>query len=139
MTISVRIKAARAALGLTQAEAAIKFELPLGSLRKYESGPSEPGSSALAGIVRAGINANWLLTGDGPMLLADLATQGVAAPTAKINLDALEAIFEGSFIAAPKMPPAQRAALCVSIYQGALERGEITPDGIGSGNLSDAA
>lgn len=67
MTISERLKAARAALKLTQADAASKFDLPLGSLRKYESGPSEPGSSALAGIAGAGINTNWLLTGEGDM------------------------------------------------------------------------
>lgn len=73
------------------------------------------------------------------MLLADLMTPVGASPAAKINVDALEAIFEGSFIAAPMMPAGQRAALCVSIYQGCIDRGEITPDGMGSGNMSNAA
>lgn len=71
-TVSERLKAARAALELTQVEAALKFGLPLGSLRKYESGPSIPGGEAIAGIVKAGISANWLLTGEGPMLMAEL-------------------------------------------------------------------
>lgn len=61
------------------------------------------------------------------------------APVAKINIDALEAVIEGTFIAAPKMPPSQRAALCASLYQGLIDRGEITPKGIGTGNMSNAA
>lgn len=61
------------------------------------------------------------------------------APVAKINVDALEAVIEGSFIAAPKMPPGQRAALCASLYHGLIDRGEITPEGIGTGNSSNAA
>lgn len=72
LAVSERLKAARAVLKLTQAEAALKFEMPIGSLRKYESGPSIPGGEAIAGIVKAGINANWLLTGEGPMLMAEL-------------------------------------------------------------------
>lgn len=67
--IADRIKAARSKLGLTQADAASKFAIPIGSLRKYESGPSEPGSEAISGFVRGGINANWLLTGEGEMFL----------------------------------------------------------------------
>lgn len=78
-SIAERIRAARLALGLTQADAASKFEIPIGSLRKYESGPSEPGSAALSGFTRAGINSNWLLTGEGAMLLSD--AQQSPAPT----------------------------------------------------------
>lgn len=76
MTVAERLKEARGALGLTQAEAVSKFGIPLGSLRKYEQGPSEPGSQALAGLAKAGINVNWLLTGDGKMLLADITEDG---------------------------------------------------------------
>lgn len=82
MTISERLKAVRSVLKLTQADAASKFELPLGSLRKYESGPSEPGSAALAGIAGAGINTNWLLTGEGNMFLADAGHQLQEMPAA---------------------------------------------------------
>lgn len=31
-----------------------------------------PGGKVLYGFARAGINANWLLTGEGPMLMNDL-------------------------------------------------------------------
>lgn len=67
--ISQRLRLARVGLGFGQAEAASKFGIPISTYRKYESGPSEPGADAVAGISRAGINANWLLTGEGQMLL----------------------------------------------------------------------
>lgn len=70
-TLAQRLKLARKTLGLGQAEGASKFGIPISTYRKYESGPSEPGSDAIAGISCAGINANWLLTGEGMMLLAE--------------------------------------------------------------------
>lgn len=36
----------------------------------------------MLGLVRLGLNANWLLTGEGPMLLADLAAAPVTPPAA---------------------------------------------------------
>lgn len=42
----------------------------MSTYRKYEGGSSLPGTEAIAGLIRTGINANWLLTGEGPMLLA---------------------------------------------------------------------
>jgi phage repressor protein C with HTH and peptisase S24 domain len=71
-TVAERLRFAREKMGIGQADAASKFGIPVSTYRKYESGPSEPGSEAIAGISRAGINANWLLTGEGAMLLADV-------------------------------------------------------------------
>lgn len=68
--ISERLQFLRLDLGISQAEIASKFGIPLSTYRKYEKGPSEPGSEAMAGISKAGINANWLLTGEGDMLIA---------------------------------------------------------------------
>ncbi|MDO8414172.1 MAG: helix-turn-helix transcriptional regulator [Gallionellaceae bacterium] len=72
--IAQRLRLAREQLGLGQAEAASKFGIPISTYRKYESGPSEPGADAVAGISRAGINANWLLTGEGKMLLTEVSS-----------------------------------------------------------------
>lgn len=77
--ISARLKAARSALGLTQEELVAISGIPIDTLRKYEGGRSQPGADAVAGYVRAGINANWLLTGDGPMRMADLVQPGEEA------------------------------------------------------------
>lgn len=77
-----RLKAARTAIGLSQTEAAVKSGVPVGTLRKYEQGPSQPGAEALAGFVRIGINANWLLTGDGEMLCRPGEMVGAAIASA---------------------------------------------------------
>lgn len=66
---SGRLKAARAALGLTQVQMAEQSGVSARGYQGYEDGRSVPGGEALSGMVRAGVNANWLLTGDGEMLL----------------------------------------------------------------------
>jgi len=69
--ISTRIKEVRGVLGLTQKELCEKIGMKLPSLRDYELGNRIPGGDALTTLVSVGINANWLLTGEGPMLLAE--------------------------------------------------------------------
>lgn len=76
MSISERLKAARHALTATQGSMAAKSGIPVGTYQKYELGKLAPGAKAIQGLMQLGINANWLLTGDGPMLLADLAKPG---------------------------------------------------------------
>ena len=78
--IGDRIRQARAALKLSQEEAAEAAKIPLGSVRKYEQGSSKPGSDALASLSTLGINANWLLTGEGPMLVANTMRRGSHPP-----------------------------------------------------------
>lgn len=46
------------------------------TLGGYERGERKPDSEFLAALMRAGYSANWLLTGDGPMLLADADPPG---------------------------------------------------------------
>lgn len=70
MNLSLRLKEARAALGLSQTEIAARSGVPVGTIRKYEQGPSLPGAEAIEAFVGLGINANWLLTGEGDMLQA---------------------------------------------------------------------
>ena len=41
--------------------------IPVSTLKKYESGHRVPGGEALQAIAEIGINAHWLLTGDGRM------------------------------------------------------------------------
>lgn len=69
--VGLRIKEARSALGLTQKELCEQAKMKLPSVRDYELGNSIPGGEAVAALMRVGINANWLLTGEGEMLLAD--------------------------------------------------------------------
>ncbi|MEQ1814378.1 MAG: helix-turn-helix transcriptional regulator [Candidatus Nitrotoga sp.] len=69
-SIGTRIKQARTALGLTQKGLCEKTGMKLPSLRDYELGNSIPGGEAIADLMRAEISANWVLTGEGEMLLS---------------------------------------------------------------------
>lgn len=89
--IHERLSFLRGFFGLSQPDVATKFGIPYNTYRKYENGPSKPGADAIEGITRAGINANWLLTGEGEMLLADRPK-----PLSKPIQDAVDAFFPGT-------------------------------------------
>lgn len=112
--------------------------MPVGSLRKYEQGSSLPGFEAIAGFVRIGINANWLLTGEGPMLLTELEPPP-PPPTEKINEGALAAIMAAVDFARPKASPAERAATVAHAYTTSISEGLITPTGPGARAPKNAA
>lgn len=69
--ISARLRVARTSFNLNQKDFASKSGVGFSTYQKYEMGMSVPGGEAIEGFVRLGINANWILTGEGEMLLAD--------------------------------------------------------------------
>lgn len=88
-------------------------------------------------IAKAGINVHWLITGTSSMLTSDAPVKP-AAP--KINVDALIQAFVGmSQGAPPGETTAQTARKAIEFYNYLIDRGMITPDGIGEGDLSSAA
>lgn len=137
MDIPERLKAARGAIGLKQDEMAAQSGVSYSVFQKYEMGRSVPGGDAIAGFVRLGINANWLLTGDGPMLLKDLAP----APMPQlINVKALAAALDAMRkLAKPGETPEATADKAARFYQYCLDEGLITPEGLGEGNLKKAS
>lgn len=136
--IGSRMKVAREVLGLTQDGLAKAVRGSKRGIQENETRNRVPGGEVIAGMVELGINANWLLTGEGPMLLEDI--QQLAAPSSpKINVDALEAIIEGILVADPKATAAHIAGLAVSVYQRVSDQGLITLKGLGPGHLSNAA
>lgn len=142
--IGVRMKAARESLGLTQDSFARAVGGSKRGIQENEARNRVPGGEIISGMVRLGINANWLLTGEGPMLLADLAAPAPAAPSKpvapKINVDALAHAYAVTLQTAPKGETlAQTAKKAVAFYQYCFENGLITEDGEGSGNLEGAA
>jgi hypothetical protein len=111
------MKAAREALGLTQT--VFHEQYGYGSVRSYqknEAGANEAGICLAASFIAAGINANWLLTGEGPMLLAELqASAAVGFDLARFRL-AIEATEEGLAAAGRVMAPDKKAELVLAIY-----------------------
>jgi len=131
--IGNRIKAYRSKFNLTQKDLADEAGIPLPSLRDYELGKRTPGGDAIASLLVVGINANWLLAGEGPMLLADL----MAKPEPpKLNVPALTAILEGLLKAGA--PPDKAVAAAFEFYQINIDRGLITAEGIGVARKSAA-
>ena len=148
-----RMSDARRHLKMTQAAFYDKFVGPermtLRTYQRAETGASESGMLLLESFVRAGINSNWLLTGEGAMLVSaetEYPLNGSnTAVTAKeprgqrINVKALAAIIEGAMRTNPNDPPDKVASFAASFYQSCIDQGMITPEGIGDGKLNTAA
>lgn len=115
--VGTRIKQARGVLGLTQKGFCEATGMPLPSLKNYEASQRIPGGDAIAALMHVGINANWLLTGEGPMLMADLA--GAETPGAfdrERMAAAIEALEEVLTEAKRTMAPARKAQVLLAAY-----------------------
>ncbi len=82
MSISDRLKKWRAYKRLTQKNTGELLGISSGVYQKYEMGLRAPGAEAMDAFLRAGINVNWLLSGEGPMLVADYSTKPADEPVA---------------------------------------------------------
>lgn len=115
--IGARMKAARKSLGLSQAGFAAQHGFNLRTYQGNEAGYNEAGITLGAAFSRAGINANWLLTGEGPMRIEDL--QAAKTPDSldreRMRL-AMEAVEEGLSEAKLTMVPAKKAELLLAAY-----------------------
>lgn len=67
-TLGMRLKIARDHLGYAQKGMAEAAGSKLRSWQDYEADKKVPGSQIIAGLSALGVNANWLLLGEGPML-----------------------------------------------------------------------
>lgn len=84
------MQVAREALRLTQAAFCEKYGHKLRTYQKNEAGSNEAGIELTESFARAGVNVNWLLTGDGDMLLADAARQLQERPAAQYMKEAAD-------------------------------------------------
>ena len=117
MNIGDRLKAARKHLGLSQATIAERTGIPLGTYKKYEGDERSPGSDALTALGKTGINLNWLLSGEGPMLLKDLQPDVQADVDIK-RLSAVVAGVEQALAARNlELAPEKKARLVGVLYE----------------------
>jgi phage repressor protein C with HTH and peptisase S24 domain len=66
------LKAWRKSIGLQQDEAAVRLGLSPSTYQNYERETRRPDTDGWEAFARGGINTNWLLTGEGEMLLSDV-------------------------------------------------------------------
>ena len=78
MTTDIGVRIAQIRGGKSQATFAKELGVHKNTLGGYERGERKPDADFFNAILKTGYNANWLLTGEGPMLLADMS----AAPSA---------------------------------------------------------
>lgn len=123
--IGARMAAARKALGLSQAKFCEQNGYSLRTYQKNEGGHNEAGITLGAAFSRAGINANWLLTGEGPMRLADLAdaTRGPDTLDRERMSLAIQTIEEGLTEARLMVKPEKKGRLLLAIYDYLEEEG----------------
>lgn len=139
--LAARLVQARNALKLTQDALSGASGIPLSTLKKYEGSHREPGAEALGRLVKAGLNANWLLTGEGDMRVDTVPARN-AEPTAKNAVEAAEAVdslllqevidFFYAWLAARdgevKIARSAHGAVISVLYRIALQSGGVKPE-----------
>lgn len=130
-SIGDALKAWRQQANLSQKDAATHLGVPARTYQDYERDLKAPGAGAIQAFVRAGINANWLLTGEGPMLLADLAAPAPGQAASPLDSETLAYVIEEveKILTARRLtlPAPRKAALIQLIYDYCAELGKREP------------
>lgn len=110
---------------MTQANFCVQSGYNVRTYQRNEEGRNEAGITLGAAFIRAGINANWLLTGEGPMLLADLQAQSAHGPGLERDRlrQAMKAMEKGLSAGGITMPPGKKAELLLAVYDMLEEPG----------------
>ena len=89
-----------------------------GTLRNYEQGLSLPNSDVLARICTAnGINPDWLLLGNDPMLRSDTACAAPAGADEAVLFSVVETVEEVLNELDGELAPARKAELVCTFYK----------------------
>lgn len=141
-TIGNRLRRWREHVGLSQKEAATRLSVPARTYQNYEMDVRAPGADAMECFVRGGINANWLLTDEGPMLLEERQRPDAPGPgqgepdeshTTRKGLDVelmrelLELVEEELEQRDLHLPPANKARVLALMYDYVDKVGEADP------------
>lgn len=116
--IGGRLRQFREALALTQAQMADSIGGKMRGVQNNELGLTLPNSKMLIGLCSLGMNANWLLTGEGPMMLGDLKGKDECTQVNPATLSS--AIADVETIATMKklsLSPERRGQLGALMYQ----------------------
>ena len=128
-SVGSRLKVWREAASLKQVEAADKLGLSASTYQNYERDVRAPNTEGWEAFVRAGINANWLLTGEGPMLLADLQTasrpaEAIDTETLTYVIEEIERVLKARRL---ELRPEKKAALIQLLYDYCADTGRQEP------------
>lgn len=125
-SIGGALKAWRQQSGLSQKDAAAHFGVPSRTYQDYERDLKAPGAGAIEAFVRAGINANWLLTGDGEMLSSGAVKSSSVQSQSMVAQDVAPYSVNVSVDSQAKPEISSMVARCIvaaeSITEGRLDR-----------------
>lgn len=113
-----RLRVGRKRLDMTQQALSDSSGVPLQTHKQYERGLRRPGLDALTGYLRAGINVNWLLSGEGVVLLRDQpAPASAGAFDSQLMLELIEVVEQLLAEHRRELPPPKKAELVVTLYE----------------------
>ena len=125
--IGTRLRAFRESLGFGQEQLAEAIGGTKRGIQDNELGKALPNSKALIGLCRLGLNVNWLLAEEGPMLLKDLAATA-QAPTGPVDTELLALVIarlEKEIGARGARPaPGKQGELIALLYDYMIETGK---------------
>lgn len=124
--IGERLRAYRQHLGWAQERLGQAIGGTKRGLQDNELGRVMPSARALRGLAGLGLNVNWLLTGEGPMLLKDVGAVATAeGSTGAVDEETLEYVIgalEERIAAAGTKPSAKKkAAAIAALYDYVME------------------
>ena len=118
--LTERLRSIRSRLGLSQDGMSERFGLGVGGWKRLEKEGRTPKDDVLAALFAAGINLNWLLTGDGQMLRN--APPSASPPlNEQLLAETLELIDDWLVANRRAMTASRKAQVAASIYALALE------------------
>ncbi len=95
MTLADRLKTARESIGKNQKDMAGLCHASYRTWQGYEAGETPPTAKTIEALVKLGFNANWLLTGDGPIKGFTASTERVMlSDKPVVNLDVSEEMLD---------------------------------------------
>ena len=121
--LAARLKTVRKALKYTQSRVSEAIGSKLRSWQDYEKGSMTPGGQVFAGLSRLGVNTNWLFTGEGPMLMAELESKTPTDWNPELLRQVIEAVETALDVSGREMDPPDKAELILSIYDLYAESG----------------
>ena len=128
IAIGRRMSEARERLGLSRKAFASKFGgVTVRTLENNEAGRNEAGALVLSRFRSLGVNTNWLLTGEGEMLSAQVyavnqprAEYNVTRLQPQIDVTLLTAIIAAVDMANPSLSHTERASIAAKAYAESL-------------------
>lgn len=123
-TLGDRLRIFREHIQLTQAQLAQELQMSKTGLQQNEADKALPGAKFLIALHGRGLNVNWLLSGEGEMLLSDKPTTS-SSDDLQLYVESMEVINFLIEKAGKTATYKQRRALVDALYQASKPAGKV--------------